>query len=61
MQALSFKQRKACFQKFNRVNMETKTERIASEWVKKHPNATLKGAFVAGYFRSTDAWVNHER
>lgn len=41
--------------------MENKIERLASEWIKKYPNATLKEAFVAGYFRSTEAWIKRER
>lgn len=43
------------------VIMENKIERLASELIKKYPNATLREAFVAGYFRSTEAWIKRER
>lgn len=41
--------------------MENKIERHASEWIKKHPNATLKEAFVAGYWKSCDNWCRKDR
>lgn len=41
--------------------MESKIDRLASEWVKKHPKATLEEAFVAGYWKSCDNWCKHER
>lgn len=40
---------------------ENKLDRIASEWIKKHPKATLEEAFKAGYLRHVEAWVKNER
>ena len=40
--------------------MEGKLDRLANEWVKKNPKATLADAFKEGYLRCTEAWVNQE-
>lgn len=40
--------------------MEGKLERIAFEWLNKHPKATLVEAYKAGYLRCTEAWCNKE-
>lgn len=42
-------------------NMESKLDRLASEWLKQHPKATLDEAFKAGYLRHVEAWVKKER
>ncbi len=31
------------------------------QWLKEHPDATLDEAYTAGYFQSTDNWVNKTR
>lgn len=31
------------------------------EWLRKHPNATAKEAWEAGYFQSTENWVKRTR
>jgi hypothetical protein len=41
--------------------MGNKIDRLASEWLKKHPKATLDEAFKAGYLRCAEAWVRNER
>lgn len=43
------------------IIVENKLDRIASEWIKKHPKATLEEAFKAGYLRHVEAWVKNER
>lgn len=40
--------------------MEGKLDRLANEWVKKNPKATLADSFKEGYLRCTEAWVNQE-
>ena len=40
--------------------MESKLDRLVSEWIKKHPKATLEEAFKDGYLRHVDAWINRE-
>lgn len=40
--------------------MEGKLDRIAFEWLNKHPKATLVEAYKAGYLRCTEAWCNKE-
>lgn len=41
--------------------MESKIDRHAAEWIKKHPKATLEEAFKAGYWKCCDNWCKHER
>lgn len=43
------------------IIMENKLDRVAFEWIKKHPKATLEEAFKAGYLRHVEAWVKNER
>lgn len=43
------------------LTMGNKLDRLAFEWVKKHPKATLEEAFKAGYLRHVEAWVKNER
>ena len=31
------------------------------EWLKKHPKATPEEAWTAGYFTSTENWVQQKR
>lgn len=42
-------------------NMESKLDRLAFDWLKQHPKATLDEAFKAGYLRCTESWVKQER
>lgn len=41
--------------------MENKIRQLASEWVKKHPKATLEESFEAGYWCCTDRWCKCDR
>lgn len=42
------------------MSTKSKIELHAEAWLKQHPNATLMDAFVAGYWRCTDAWCRKE-
>lgn len=42
------------------MKTKSKIELHAEQWIKQHPNATLIDAFVAGYWRCTDAWCGKE-
>lgn len=42
------------------MSTKSKIELRAEQWLKQHPNATLIDAFVAGYWRCTDAWCGKE-
>ena len=42
------------------MSIKNKIELHAEQWIKQHPNATLIDAFVAGYWRCTDAWCGKE-
>lgn len=33
----------------------------ADEWVKAHPNATPKEAYLAGYWQECDNWVKQKK
>lgn len=35
--------------------------RIAEEWAASHPSATIKEAYLAGYWASTDNWCKQKR
>jgi len=35
--------------------------RQADEWLEKHPDATPKEAFVAGYWAECDNWIQQKR
>ncbi|WP_424785333.1 hypothetical protein [Prevotella pallens] len=42
------------------MKIKSKIELHAEQWIKQHPNATLMEAFVAGYWRCSDAWCKQE-
>ena len=42
------------------MSTKSKIKLHAEQWIKQHPNATLIDAFVAGYWRCTDAWCHKE-
>ena len=42
------------------MKTKSKIELHAEQWIKQHPNATLIEAFVAGYWKCTDAWCGKE-
>ena len=33
----------------------------AEEWASRHPSATIKEAYIAGYWASTDNWCKQKR
>lgn len=39
---------------------KSKIELHAEQWLKQHPKSTLIEAFVAGYWRCSDAWCGKE-
>ena len=39
---------------------KSKIELHAEQWLKQHPDATPIEAFIAGYWRCTDAWCRKE-
>lgn len=42
------------------MNTKSKIELHAEQWIKQHPNATPIEAFVARYWRCSDAWCQKE-
>ena len=42
------------------MSTKSKIELHAEQWIKQHPESTLIEAFVAGYWRCTDAWCRKE-
>jgi hypothetical protein len=42
------------------MKTKSKIEIHAEQWVKQHPKATPTEAFVAGYWKCSEAWCNKE-
>lgn len=42
------------------MSAKSKIELHAEQWLKQHPKSTLIEAFVAGYWKCSDAWCGKE-
>lgn len=42
------------------MKTKSKIEIHAEQWIKQHPKATLTEAFIAGYWKCSDAWCGKE-